>query len=97
MEKASVQPEQNAPSTLLKRTVYTKESGDTTAVQKYMVWKTNKTGNYTDYVFSYTNFSSTRKEPLLVDVRLSNSEAQIMRIYNEFIAKEVKTGWIELS
>jgi hypothetical protein len=95
LEKASVQPEQNAPSTVLKRTVYTKESGGATAVQKYMVWKTNKTGNYTDYAFSYTNFSAARKEPLSVDVRLSNSEAQILQIYNEFIAKEVKTGWIE--
>ncbi|GMO51940.1 MAG: hypothetical protein Ta2G_09700 [Termitinemataceae bacterium] len=96
-EKSETATCQNAPSTLLKRTVYTKGSGGGTAVQKYMVWKTNKTDNYTAYVFSYTNFSATRKDPLSVDVRLSNNESQIMQIYNEFIAKEVKAGWINVT
>lgn len=65
-------------------------------VMKFLVWKTNKEheGNYPAYVFTYTNFSASRAEPLALEVRVSNSEAQIMGFYRDYAAKNVKTGWI---
>jgi hypothetical protein len=83
-----------APSKLLVRDVYIKESASP-MVMKFMVWKTNKeTANYPSFVFSFTNFSTGRADPLTVDMRVSNSEDQIMSIYRDFVAKNVKPGWL---
>jgi hypothetical protein len=85
-----------APSKLLVREVYKKESS-AVMVMKFMVWKTNKEeNNYPAFVFSFTSFSSGRAEPLSIDMRVSNSENQIMRIYRDFAAKNIKTGWTRL-
>jgi ATP-dependent DNA ligase len=81
------------PSTILVRDVYKKEGA--AAVQKYMVWKTNKEAHgYPAYVFSFTNFSAGKAEPLSIDMRVSGSEQQIMALYRDFLAKNVKTGWV---
>ncbi|GHT94434.1 hypothetical protein FACS1894141_1100 [Spirochaetia bacterium] len=88
-------PENKASSTVLVREVYKKESA-ALMVMKFMVWKTNKEAdNYPAYVFSFTNFSTGRSDPLSIDVRVSSSENQIMQIYRDFCAKNVKTGWIK--
>jgi uncharacterized protein YegL len=86
--------ETHAPSQILVREVYRKES-KAPMVMKFLVWKTNKEheGNYPAYVFSYTNFSVSRADPLALEVRVSNSEAQIMGFYRDYAAKNVKTGW----
>lgn len=65
-------------------------------VQKFLVWKTNKEtldSRYPAYVMHYTNFSSQRKTPLEREVRISNSEEQIMALVKDFIAANVKSGW----
>jgi uncharacterized protein YegL len=87
-------PETHAPSQILVREVYRKES-KSPMVMKFLVWKTNKEheGNYPAYVFSYTNFSVSRADPLSLEVRVSNSEAQIMGFYRDYAAKNVKAGW----
>jgi hypothetical protein len=86
----------NAPSKLLVREVYKKES-TTPMVMKFLVWKTNKEdNNYPSFVFSFTNFSAGKSDPLSVDVRVSNSEQQIMRLYQDSVAKNVKTGWTKV-
>jgi hypothetical protein len=87
-------PETHAPSQILVREVYRKES-KSPMLMKFLVWKTNKEheGNYPAYVFSYTNFSASRSDPLTLEVRVSNSGAQIMGFYREYTAKNVKTGW----
>ena len=61
---------------------------------KFMVWKTNKKSeeNYPGYVFVHTNFISTRAEPFSLEVRVLDSEAQIMRLYRDSVARNVKTG-----
>jgi hypothetical protein len=87
--------ENRAPSAVLVREVYKKESA-ALMVMKFMVWKTNKEAdNYPAYVFSFTNFSASRADPLSIDVRVSSSESQIMRIYRDFAAKNIKTGWVK--
>ncbi|MDR2688354.1 MAG: hypothetical protein LBB76_01185 [Azoarcus sp.] len=81
-------------SETLRREVYKKESGGKLMVQKFLAWKTNKEAHgYPAYVFSYVNFSSERAEPLSVETRISASEARILQILDEFLAKNVKKGW----
>ncbi|MDR3353335.1 MAG: hypothetical protein LBO00_10135 [Zoogloeaceae bacterium] len=82
-------------SELLRRDVYKKESGGKLMVQKFMAWKTNKEAHgYPACVFSCTNFSSERAEPLNSEVRVSSGEAQILEIFQDFVEKNVKKGWV---
>jgi ATP-dependent DNA ligase len=93
---AAVAKQTAQPSTILRREVYRKE-GRGEMVMKFMMWKTNKEGQgYPAYVFSFTNYSSGRAEPLSLDVRISNNEMQIMALYDEFLSKNVKAGWTKL-
>jgi hypothetical protein len=94
-----VLPTETAPSQVLFRQVYKKESSSM-MIQKYVVWRTNKGGRARDYpsfVFSYTNFSTGRAEPLSIEVRISESKEQIMDLCQRCIAKEVKTGWVQIA
>ncbi|WP_010256803.1 ATP-dependent DNA ligase [Treponema primitia] len=101
-----VVPAKIAPSKVLFRRVYKKEASPM-MVQKYVVWCTNKgetprninsVGNkdYPSFVFSYTNFSAGRAEPLAIEVRVSESKEQIMDLCRRCIEKEVKTGWVQI-
>ncbi|GHU03084.1 hypothetical protein FACS1894158_00630 [Betaproteobacteria bacterium] len=84
-------------SELLQRDVYKKEAGTKLMVQKFLAWKTNKEAHgYPAYVLSYTNFSSERAEPLSSEVRISASEAQILSLFQDFVAKNVKKGWVKV-
>jgi hypothetical protein len=81
-------------SEMLRREVYTKGSGGKLMVQKFLVWRTNKTDfGYPGFVLAYTNFSSGRAEPLATEVRISSSESQIMVLADDLIATKVKSGW----
>ncbi len=82
-------------SEIIFREVYTKKSKGKLMVQKFLVWKTNKSKNkkYPEYVLHYTNYSAFRKEPLKKDIRISNSREQILELKDQFIAKNVKKGW----
>jgi ATP-dependent DNA ligase len=82
-------------SEVLKREVYKKESKGKLMVQKFMYWKTNKekSSKYPAFVFCYTNYSSDRKDPLNRDVKISNSEEQIKKIFDSYIEENIKKGW----
>jgi len=83
-----------APSQLLRREVYKKESGKKLMIQKFVAWKTNKPApEYPAYVFHYTNFSSERKEPLQREVAISEDEGQIMELFEKSVKDNVKKGW----
>jgi len=83
------------PAQLLRREVYTKQLGAKLMVQKFLVWKTNKSApTWPGYVFHYTNFSSDRKDPLQRDVVISDDEAQIMEICQASIEANIKKGWV---
>tara|TARA_Y100000768_G_scaffold290100_1_gene224188 strand:- start:385 stop:669 length:285 start_codon:yes stop_codon:yes gene_type:complete len=78
------------------RYVYTKTVKENTNIQKFLAWKTNKENNnigYPAYVLHYTNYSPKRKEPLKIEVRISNSKKQIVELLNQFIEKNIKKGW----
>lgn len=86
------------PSTILSRRVFTKTAGGRTAVQKFLVWKTNKetTGRFPAYVLHHTDYCEGRKEPLARDLRISNECNQIMALAEELIEAKIKKGWTEI-
>lgn len=99
LEETEVVPQELPSSEILLREVYQKTEKDKIMVQKFMVWKTNKEAidsRYPAYVFNYTNFSSKRKDPLQREIRISNSKDQIMELAKQFIADNVKKGWIKV-
>lgn len=86
-------------STILRREVYTKGTGEKLMVQKYLVWKTNKDAidsRFPTYVFHYTDFSVGRKELLKRELRFSNSEQQVIVMCDAMIAENVKKGWVRV-
>lgn len=102
-EFASFEPEEivAAPpvrmdnSEIILRDAYTKRIGQKRMIQKYVAWKTNKEagGVYPAYVLHYTNYSSSRQEPLQREIRVSNSHKQIMELYRAYLDENVKQGW----
>ena len=86
-----MQPER----TLLARRVFTKTTKDKTAVHKFLVWKTNKeeSGAFPAYVFYHTDYSPGRKEQLSRDLRVSNTEEPIMKLFEDMLVENIKKGW----
>jgi hypothetical protein len=85
-------------SEILRREVFRKELGGKLMVMKFLTWKTNKENfGYPAYVVSYVNFSSERADPLQTDVRISSSPEQIMELYEELKAKNLKKGWVQVT
>ncbi len=80
---------------VIRREVYKKESRGSVMVRKFLILKTNKEhfSEYPAYVWHMTDFSSGRKDPLKKDVKVSDSEEQIMDIFDEAILKNIKKGW----
>jgi hypothetical protein len=92
IEKKSKTIEKQSKSNLLRREVWTKGN----AVQKLLIWKTNKEQfGYPAYSASFTTFNPNTQEPFKVDMRISNSENQINLLAEQFILKNIKTGWIK--
>ena len=85
-------------SEIVRREVYRKESRGSVMVRKFVILKTNKERlkEYPAYVFHYTDFSSGRKDPLKKEVKVSDSEEQIMDIFEEEFLKNIKKGWVEV-
>jgi len=83
-------------SEVIRREVYTKQLKGETMVRKFMLWKTNKQGDASEFpafVLHYTDFSPNRKVPLAREVRISNSEAQIESFWVSFKEQYIKKGW----
>lgn len=96
--KRAVSRETLPNSLRMLRRVFVKQTGGKIMIQKYVVWKTNKepTGVYPAYVLHITDYSSTRQELLKRDLRVSDSEQQIMDLCQEMIDNNVKKGWEEI-
>ena len=85
-------------SQVLRRRVFKKTSKDKVMLLKFLAWKTNKESDsrWPAYVFHFTDYSSGRKDPLKRDIRVSDSETQILAIFDAFVADNVKKGWNEV-
>ncbi len=88
-------PSEMKESVLLLRDVYTKQLGEKSMLQKYLIWKTNKeeSGDFPSYVLHYTNYSSQRQEPLQREIRISDDHDQIMELYRSYLDENIKKGW----
>ena len=86
---------QNPKSELIKREVYVKESKGKKMVRKFVLWKTNKesSGDYPAYVCYITDYSSTRKDMLKSDIKISNKLEQIETMFAAEIVENIKKGW----
>ena len=83
-------------SKLLQREVYTKTLRGEKLVRKFLLWKTNKetdAENYPAFVAYHADFSPSRKVPLSRDVKVSNSETQILALWHELKEENIKQGW----
>ena len=85
-----------AKSKLLQREIYVKQLRGETLVRKFLLWKTNKeteSEEYPAFVAYHADFSPSRKTPLTREVRVSNSETQILALWNELKEDNIKKGW----
>ncbi|MDE6239368.1 MAG: hypothetical protein K2M54_05195 [Muribaculaceae bacterium] len=85
-------------STILSRRVFVKKTGLKTAVQKFLVWQTNKeqSGAFPAYVLCHIDYNYSRNEQLKRDLRVSSSRSQIMELLDEMILLNIKKGWEEI-
>jgi ATP-dependent DNA ligase len=85
-----------AESSVMRREVYTKTMKEKLMVRKFLMWKTNKESEgseYPAYVIHYTDYSPGRKVPLNREVRVSNSQEQIEELYESLKKANIKKGW----
>jgi hypothetical protein len=66
-------------------------------VRKLIAWRTNKNQvdeSYPGYVVAYTDYSTDRAEPLKREIKITNLEAQMWTILDDWIREEIldKTG-----
>lgn len=83
-------------SKLMQREVYVKTLRGEQLVRKFLLWKTNKENeseNFPAYVAYHADYSPTRKTPLTREVRISNSETQILALWHELKEENIKKGW----
>jgi hypothetical protein len=86
-------------STVIRRQVWTKGTGDKVDVRKLVVWKTNKEQvdlSYPAYVVHWTDFSKGRKSPLDREVRPAPNEATALALADQMIEDNIKKGWTEV-
>ncbi len=87
---------QLSKSSIMKREVYTKTLKGKLMVRKFLMWKTNKENEgseYPTYVIHYTDYSPGRKVPMDREVRISNSEEQINELFEQLKTDNIKKGW----
>lgn len=91
----SVHEDDDPPSELLERTVYTKVMKGNTMVRKLLLWKTNKKdrNDYPGYVVYLTDFSPNRQNPLERDIKISNTERMAKQMFDDWGRKIFITGW----
>lgn len=90
-----VEEESNKSSSeIIKREVYVKITKGFKMVKKFLVWDTKAVLNdYPKYVFYKIDYSPTRKDKMKRDIKVSNDEEQIMKIFDTEIETDIKSGW----
>ena len=82
---------------MLDRRVFRKNTGEKVFIQKFLIWKSNKSDyGYGKYIFFHTDYSSSRKEPLKRDIKVASTEEKIRAFMEQAIAENVKKNYIEI-
>ncbi len=85
-----------APSSVLRREVYTKATKGELAVRKILVWKTEKEDAdpaFPAFVVHFTDYSPGRKAPIKREVRLAPSQSSAFAIADDIVESNIKKGW----
>ena len=87
-----------APSSILRRQAWKKETKGKLAVRKLLVWKTNKEEadgvlEYPAYAVCWVDYSAGRAKPLEKTVRPASTEAKAMELAEALVAENIKKGW----
>jgi hypothetical protein len=83
-------------SEIMQREVYVKTLRGEQLVRKFLLWRTNKdsdSDNHPAFVAYHADYSPSRKVPLTREVRISNSETQILALWQELKESNIKAGW----
>ena len=81
-------------SKVLKKEVYVKEMKGIKMVKKFFLWKTNSNSNdYPKFIFYKIDFSPSRGDKLQRDIKISDNQSQIEKIYSDQIESDIKKGW----
>lgn len=83
-------------SEILRREVWSKTTKEKTAIQKLIIWKTNKEKEgqgFPAFVINWTDYSPNRKDPLKKEVRISPEKKNAFQIAEKMIEENIKKGW----
>jgi len=95
LENETLETLEKLNSKVLKKEIYYKVTKGIKMVKKYFVWETNTTSvSYLKYVFYKIDYSPTRGDKLQRDIKVSNNQDQITKIFSEQIEKDIKKGWV---
>jgi len=81
-------------SKIIKKEIYSKEIKDLKMVKKYFIWGTNSSSDdYPKFVFYKIDYSPSRGDKLRREIKVSNSQTQIKKIFSDQIKTDIKKGW----
>ena len=83
-------------SEILRREVWSKTTKEKIAIQKLIIWKTNKEKEgqgFPAFVINWTDYSPNRKDPLKREVRISPEKKNAFQIAEKMIEENIKKGW----
>ena len=81
-------------SKVLKKEVYVKDMKGIKMVKKFFLWKTNSNSNdYPKFIFYKIDYSPSRGDKLQRDIKISDNQSQIEKIYSDQIESDIKKGW----
>ena len=81
-------------SKIIKKKIYSKEMKGAKMVKKYFIWETNSSSeDYPKFVFYKIDYSPSRGDKLQRDIKVSNNETQIEKIFSDQIETDIKKGW----
>ena len=81
-------------SKIIEKKIYSKEMKGVKMVKKYFLWETNSSSeNYPKFVFYKIDYSPSRSDKLQRDIKVSNNQSQIEKIFSDQIETDIKKGW----
>ena len=83
-------------SEIIRREVWSKLTKEKKAIQKLVIWKTNKEKEgqgFPAFVIHWTDYSPNRKDPLKREVRISPEKKNAFQIAEKMIEENIKKGW----
>ena len=63
-------------------------------VKKFFIWETNSSSeDYPKFVFYKIDYSPSRGDKLQRDIRVSQNQIQVEKIFSDQIEADIKKGW----